>query len=127
MKGQVSAEYMMLFLVSLSLLAVSAASLGAIKDSAEHALYLHSFRHSAIALSNAINEACALGEGNSRPVELSRPVDVQAEHTDDGWLIRMSGDASLVKHSLCEAESASLAEGAYYVENDGGKARFTGR
>lgn len=127
MRGQISAEYMMLFMVSLSLLAVSAASLGAIKDSAERGLQRHSFHNSAIALSNAINEVCAMGEGNRRPVELSRPLDVQPEHTDDGWLIRMSGDVSIVRHSLCEAESASLAEGAVFVENRDGKARFTER
>jgi len=119
---------MMLFLVSLSLLAVSAASLGAIKRSAEHALSMHSFHGSAIALSNAINEVCALGHANRRPVDLSCPMGIETEYTDDGWLVRISGsNSSVVRHSLCEAESASLAEGAVYVENNGGKARFTER
>lgn len=128
MKGQVSAEYMMLFLVSLSLLAVSAASLGAIKDSAERSLSLHSFHGSAVELSNAIREACALGDGNRREVEISQPMELSSEHTEDGWLVRMSmGDASVVANSLCEAGSASLEAGAYSVENDGGKIRVTGR
>jgi len=126
MRGQVSAEYMLLFMVSLSLLGVSAVSLGGIRDSAMKSLDKNDFRSSAVSLANAVNEVCASGDNNRVSVHISTPVDVDSERSDEGWLIRIrSGNASVVRDSLCEAEQISLPKGKAYIENKGGSAFFT--
>ncbi|MEW6748788.1 MAG: hypothetical protein AB1295_03720 [Candidatus Micrarchaeota archaeon] len=121
---------MMLFLVSLSLLGVSAASLGAIKDSAERSLGMRSFHDSAISLSNAMDEVCAVGDGNRREVIIAKPMGLSPQHTEDGWVVRFTMDGSelsLIAHSLCETGGDSLEAGAYMVENDGGIIKITKR
>jgi hypothetical protein len=128
MKGQASAEYLLLFMVSLSLLGISAASLGAIRDSALHGITMHDFKRAALALSDVADEVCALGDGNSRMMHLGMPITIEEEPGGDGPLLRFSFEnSSLVQGSLCEAGSASLEAGEIYVENKGGKISFTAR
>ncbi|MFH0737863.1 MAG: hypothetical protein V1827_04360 [Candidatus Micrarchaeota archaeon] len=126
MRGQVSAEYMLLFMVSLSLLGVSAVSLGAIRDSAMRSLDMGDFRASAISLADAVDEVCASGNNNRASVYLASAVEVDSERSEDGWLIRIRGaNATVVRDSLCEAKPSSLPKGKVYIENIGGSASFT--
>jgi len=128
MLGQASMEYLLLSLVSLSLLSVSVLALGAIKDSSEKGLSLALFRDSALSLLNTANEVCALGDGNGREIALDADLSVESEETDEGWLVRFhSGDDSLVRAAYCEIEAKQGLSGVVYVENDEGKIRLTGR
>ncbi|MEW6036178.1 MAG: hypothetical protein AB1529_06200 [Candidatus Micrarchaeota archaeon] len=128
MKGQASAEYLLLALVALSLLALSLSSLSAIKGYAERGIAAYSFRASAMSLAGAIDEVCALGAGNMRRLELPSELSLEPVESDDGWLVRLSGaNASIVRAVPCEADASGGLSGTVYVENKDGKARIRAR
>jgi hypothetical protein len=127
MKGQASLEYLALAMVSLAMLCVSVMCLSQIKVGAERNLRLISFKSSATALMDAMDEACAMGNGNRRTVSLSFPLAIESRRFDDGvrkvWLSRFiseTDDASLVLPSFCESDDASLAAGSVTVQNKEG-------
>lgn len=110
----------MLSLVALSLLSFSAFALLSIKDYAGEASAAHAFRSSALSMGNAVNEVCALGNGNGREVFLGAEVSVDSEE-DDGWLVSFSHSGySMVRASPCEVEKAERLRGLVYVENEEG-------
>lgn len=130
MRAQASLEYLMLSAVALALLSASVVALGSIKESSDRGLSAFSFRSSALALSNAINELCALGDGNGRELRLTSGVSVQSEKADEGWVVRFSDAGtglSLARKSRCEAADAELPEGTVYAENTGGAIKFAVR
>jgi hypothetical protein len=126
MKAQASLEYMALTLVSLSLLCVSVMALSGIKADSEKSFRMFAFKSSAQALSDAMDEVCAMGDGNLQTLSLSSPLSLETRRSDDNgrivWLARFShGNDSIVRDVLCEADDAALPTGAVHVENQGGK------
>lgn len=116
MKGQLSFEYLMLFLVSLCLLSISVFALLNIKVYSEKASDTIVFRSSVILLSNTINEVCALGDGNSRAVFLHHNLSIESENEE---IIFTASNYSLTKPIVCNVDSARLS-GLVYVENNKG-------
>jgi len=143
MRAQVSLEYLVISAVALGLLSVSIMALAGIKDSAADNAELLRFRSSAISLSNAINEVCALGSGNGREVALSTKLSIETSGGDigpsdvggsvasgigDGFVARFVGaNASIVRRSPCEIDAAGELEGLVYVENEDGLVTIRGR
>lgn len=123
MLGQVSVEYLAVSLVAFSLLSISMLSLIYMHEGSSLALEAHMFRSSALRLGNAIDEVCALGEGNGREVSLGTGIEVSSV---DGLLSLKGGNHSIVRSVRCETEQAGLY-GIIYVENEGGKIRFRER
>jgi len=128
MKGQASLEYLALFLVALSLLSVSVLALASIKDSSGDELRLLAFRSSATSLAYAMDEACALGDGNRRAVSVRTPLSLEMRKAEDGWLARFSAEGtSMVRPLPCRAQDTDFAAGVVYVENEKGEIIFRGQ
>lgn len=119
-----SLEYLMLSLVSLCLLTVSVFALLGIKEYSENSSERFAFRSSAVSLSNAMNEICALGNGNSRSVFLHHELSVEPE---DGGARFTGSNYSMVKSGLCDVEPAKNLDGLVYVENKEGIIRIRGQ
>ena len=115
-----SLEYLMLFLISVSLLSVSVYSLIHIRDFAESQFSMLEFRSSVNDLGNAMNEVCSLGNGNSRVLFIRNSISVE---TDDGVAEFTGSGYSMVKESLCDAEAADI-KGMIMVENREGIIRI---
>lgn len=120
MKGQVSFEYLIVSLISLSLIFISLTALIGIKDFATNALSLIRFKSSALSLTDAINEVCALGNGNSRSIDIGQAIDVESKLADN-WLVRFSqNDLSLVRPTICKVEALHNLEKQVYIKNENG-------
>ena len=123
MRGQISLEYLMISVVSLSLIFISLLSLMAIKDSSMKALEILKFKSSIVSLSSSINEVCALGNGNSQSLDLTSSLSMETTKTDH-WLVRFSnGNLSLVRPAICQVEAERNLEGLVYVKNENGLIR----
>jgi hypothetical protein len=128
MRGQVSLEYLALFLVALSLLSVSVLALASIRDSSGKELRLLAFHSSATSLAYAMDEVCALGDGNRRVVPVRIPLALEMRKAEDGWLARFSAEGtSMVRLVSCDAEDMDFSTGMVYVENEKGDIVFKGQ
>ena len=129
MRGQVSAEYMLLFIVSLSMLMISLAALTRIRADAASGLESARFGSSAAALAAAVREVCALGAGNGGELALEPGLAVESEPEGQGWVFRISdgGNRSRVSFSPCRVAAEPQLESHVYVENEEGEIAFRER
>lgn len=153
MRAQVSLEYLVISAVALGLLSLSIMALSGIRDSAAGNMELLRFRSSAISLSNAINEVCALGSGNGREIALSAKLSITSEggtgvdasgdgfgdasgsgasggFGDGGFVARFvsaDANASIVRKSFCDVDAAGELLGLVYVDNEDGLVIIRGR
>jgi hypothetical protein len=122
MIAQASLEYLVLSLISLSLVSISILALVSVKEGSANIVDSFSFRSSVMRLKNAISEVCALGSGNGRAVRLGSPISVESDSATDGYIIRFKkGDYSIVSGSRCAVLPGRInLEGEIFVENVGG-------
>lgn len=121
MRGQASAEYLLLLAVGIAMLAVSITALSAIKDAEGRVYALEKARIVAGGIGGVANEVCALGDGNSRTYPLEK-----AELECSGGTISArvdGGNASSVVES-CEVECGGGHEGEVRVWNSRGTVRI---
>jgi len=122
MRAQASLEYLLLACIALSLLSVSVLALTGIRGSAEQGFETFQFQSSSLALSNAINELCASGNGNGREVRLAANISVESVPGDNEWLVRFSnGNLSMVRASRCDVSAVRVPAGAIYAKNEEGE------
>lgn len=112
MKGQLSLEYLLVSVVALAMLSISAAALLEVKDFSERRMDDFRSRSSAIALADAVEEVCALGNGNQRTVVLHSRIS--ADWNGELAIGNMSRDVA------CEVLPADDLEGAVLVKNNNG-------
>ena len=117
----ISLEYLMLSLVSLSLLTISAFALLEIKEFSAQQSDLFAFKSSVVVLSNAMNEICALGSGNARSVFLEHELSVESEEDAASFT---SSDLSMARETYCEIETAEDLQGLVKIENKDGIIRL---
>ncbi|MCP4648190.1 MAG: hypothetical protein GY852_10750 [bacterium] len=77
MKGQVTVEYLLLFSVGLVLISFAVGALVVIRDAETQLTSLEKAEIAVSSLKSAGNEVCALGDGNSRIVELGWEVELE--------------------------------------------------
>jgi hypothetical protein len=127
MRGQLTLEYLLLATAALLMLSVSVLSFSALRGSAVAASGALRFEADATSLSNAMDEVCALGDGNGREVRLSVPLEMESAEAPYGWAVSFSyGGYSLARESLCEVAPGGLS-GTVYVENEKGGIKIKGR
>ncbi len=124
MKGQITLEYIVLTLVAVALLSISITALINIKDNSDNAMDIVFFKSSAKDLYNAIEEVCAMGDGNSREVFLRKEVIV----ANFGDYLEFSSSLSHIENtmkyeSVCSVDDASL-QGNVIVTNYEGSIEF---
>ena len=116
MKGQVTLEYMTVSLVALVLLSLAVGSLYKIKEMSDSSYELMGFKASAEKIHSTSKELCAMGDGNSREIDVKVPVEVE-EYED---IIRYSNmDNSIIKESHCRM-SMGVVEGRITLKNKKG-------
>lgn len=77
MRGQISLEYLLLGLVTLSLLGISLATLQTIRQNADAAYAQQLFQQDSDRLADTIDRLCLLGPGNSWEVSLQEPLTIR--------------------------------------------------
>ncbi|NYZ77459.1 class III signal peptide-containing protein [Candidatus Micrarchaeota archaeon] len=126
MKGQITLEYMVLSLVVIALLSIAITALITIRDNSDKALDVVLFKSSARDLYNAMEEVCAMGDGNSMEVYLKKDVSV----SDAGGYLEFSSplphvNGTIKYESFCVLESdADSLSGNVVVYNNEGKIAF---
>jgi len=125
MRAQATIEYLLLSLVAIALVSFSALALIHIRDSSARSYDAVAFKGSATELANAINEACALGDGNSRVAYVRRRMDVSGGGGGGSPYYAEFADAasnlSLVEEAFCEVEGQAGLEGKTEIRNEGGR------
>ncbi len=117
MRGQASAEYLLLLAVGIAMLAVSIAALSAISGAEGKVHALEKARIFAGGIGSVANEVCALGDGNSRAYPLEK---AWLECSGRTISVRVDGgNASSVVES-CGVECGGAYEGEVRVWNSRG-------
>ncbi|MBD3398181.1 hypothetical protein GF412_03245 [Candidatus Micrarchaeota archaeon] len=97
MKGQVTVEYLLLFSVGLVLIAFAVGALVVIRDAEASLTSLEKAEIAVSSLKYAGDEACALGDGNSRVVEL-------------GWEVELGCSGDVLKATVGEQGAVASLE-----------------
>ncbi|MFA5077038.1 MAG: hypothetical protein WC488_01285 [Candidatus Micrarchaeia archaeon] len=120
MKAQITAEYMLLAALCLTLIVFSISSLLKIRDAGEKAYRMELFKSSAVEIYNAGEELCAMGSGNSFILKPRESISVS--HSGNEVFFENSDlNLSVSKPASCpysdfSAEPGSEAE----IKNDDG-------
>lgn len=118
MRGQVSAEYLLLVAVGISLLAVSLFALTSIRGAETQVYAREKARMVAYDVSSIGNEICALGDGNSRVYPLER---VGMSCSGNMISVSVSGASANSTVSDCEVECNGDYSGEIRIRNAHGK------
>lgn len=128
MKGQLSIEYLLVSTVAILLILVSLAALIGVKDYSDSAMKVHTLKSSAISLNTAINEVCALGNGNGRVIQLTTNLSIDCEYADEEWVVSFyDPENSIIHSSHCEVKTAKNLNGLVYIQNEKGIIKITER
>ena len=121
MKGQATVEYLILFAVGLALIGFSIGALAAIKNAEGQLADLEKAKIAAASLKSAGDEVCALGDGNSRVVDLGWEVSLGCS---GDALKAWSGNQSAVS-GLEHCDVSCSGSGRWMlVENEYGKVKI---
>jgi len=97
MKGQVTVEYLLLFSVGLVLISFAISALVVIRGAETQLTSLEKAEIAVSSLKSAGDEVCALGDGNSRVVEL-------------GWEVELECSGDVIKASVEEQSGVAGLE-----------------
>jgi len=113
MKGQITLEYLVISLVALVLLSIAFTALFKIKEMSDASYELIQFKGAVERIHSASKELCALGDGNSREIDVVTLVKIEM-HGDN---VKYShGDHSIVRKLDCNLNFNSV-EGEITLRN----------
>lgn len=117
MKAQVSLEYLMLAIVSLTLISFSLGALSKIKEVADVSHEILLFNSTVNSIYNSAEELCAMGSGNKLTVDMKTPLSISSS----GKSVEFSkGNYSAVKQFSCDFSSDGEFSGTVEIANKGG-------
>ncbi len=100
MKGQISLEFLIVFIIFMSMLVLSIVSLMYIKGKGDSSLEDQRVRLAAQEIANTINTVCILGQGNSRSLEI-KLINYSLEMPDEQSLRIKYNNISIAKQVSC--------------------------
>ena len=121
MKGQVTVEYLILFSIGLALIAFSVGALATIKSTESQLTDLEKVRVAAAQLRGAGDEACALGDGNTRAVELGWSVGLNC--SGEG-IVTAGGQSAYFGLEHCDVSCGSISGKRFLMTNSGGNVKI---
>ena len=114
MRGQISLEYLFLFVISLVLISFSIFALSKIKEAADVSYDLRVFNSSVNQFYNTAEELCAMGNGNKRTITLQSEIELSGnEFSHSGYVLE--------REFTCELDADGRYSGEITIENDDGK------
>ncbi len=114
MKGQVTAEYLLILMVSVALVGMSVGALSTLNDKATQSSQVTRFKNDADLIISTINEVCAMGDGSRMTITLSDTLSVREE----GELLQVrSGNLTRESSRVCDIESFE-GNGRIRIENN---------
>ncbi len=120
-KGQLTAEYLFLALVSLALIAISLGALSKIQDAGKRVSHLELFKSSSLDIYNAGEEVCAMGSGNTMRLKISENVSISRGEGGRTVFSNQILNVSVPKKTLCEYSGYEALSGSEItVANEGG-------
>ena len=124
MKGQITAEYLLLSLIGLVLISFSIITLAQIRESGIDSYELILLKESASGLANTVDTVCTLGNYNSRAIYLKSEVDISGGETNGKQYIivasRKSGD-EIALEVICPVNGRGDVYGKTKVVNKNGE------
>jgi hypothetical protein len=123
-KGQASVEYLMVVAIGLVLIGISVGALSLIRDAEEGLSSLEMARVSAGSIKGASDEACALGDGNSRALEFSW--ETSLECSNDVVKASVGEGSALVALEHCNVYCPGASGSRFLIENEMGSVRISG-
>ena len=123
MKGQVTVEYLILFSIGLALIAFSVGALATIKSTENQLTDLEMVKVAAAQLRGAGDEACALGDGNTRAVELGWSVDLEC---GSGATVKAGGQSAGFVLEHCAISCSPISGKRFLMRNEMGEVRIEG-
>jgi hypothetical protein len=121
MKGQVTVEYLILFSIGLALIAFAVGALATIKSTEKQLTDLEMVRVAAAQMRGAGDEACALGDGNTRAVELGWSVDLEC---GEGAIVKAGAQSTGFVLEHCEISCSSISGKRFLMKNEMGEIRM---
>lgn len=121
MKGQVTVEYLLLFSVGLALIAFAVGALVVIRDAELQLTSLEKAEIAVSSLKSAGDEVCALGDGNSRALELGW--EVELECSGDVLKVTVGGQGAVGALEHCDVSCYGSGD-KFTVSNEYGKVRI---
>ncbi len=118
MKGQLTLEYMVLFLVFILVTSTIFFAVILIKESFEKSIDLIEFKSSAEKINLAADKVCALGSGNKILIDLEFEINLKYCDTGIGYGYK---NFSIAKKLLCKANGENTIFGKVMVENRDGE------
>ncbi|MDO8553454.1 MAG: hypothetical protein Q7S22_01500 [Candidatus Micrarchaeota archaeon] len=125
-KGQITSEYLLISVVSIALIAISLTATFKIKDDADKSYELLQFKNSVDNIYNAAENVCALGNGNSRKVEIDSPFSASTD-SSSGYVIfvskskKFTKEERIVKNFTCKLDGEYSLDENIIVKNNNGK------
>lgn len=120
MRGQVTVEYLILFSVGLALIAFSVGALATIKSTEGQLTDLEMVKIAAAQLRGAGDEACALGDGNTRSIELGWSVEMEC---GEGAVVKSGEQSAAFGLEHCEISCNSISGKRFLMRNEMGEVR----
>ncbi len=127
-KGQVTSEYLLISVVSIALIAISLTAVFKIKDDADRSYELLLFKNSVNSIYNTAEDICALGNGNSRKLDIDGPFSASTD-SSSGYVVfiseskKFTKEERIVKNFTCELIEGdySSLDGEVIIKNTDGK------
>ncbi len=122
LKGQLSFEYLLIALIALTLVTISFAALSKIRENGEKQYQLQKTKAFSLEFFTTLDELCALGNGNSRTLSVSKTFGVSSGQTPAGYYSSLSdGDNSFSHITPCEIKIKRTITGEITLINNNGK------
>ncbi len=121
MRAQLSFEYLIIALIGLILISISIFALSKIKSNADRAYENVKFKAMKDDLFNAIDEICALGNGNSKAMNVQQIIIQSGSRNDIFFLSISSGKNSVAHESHCEIDINGEFASEIVISNDNGR------
>ena len=117
MRGQVTAEYLLLVAVGISLLGISIAALSTIKEAESTVYAMEKARMVAGDISSIASEICALGDGNSRAYSMESAL---LECSGSTVSVSVGNGTASAGVPGCEVECGGAHSGEISIKNSQG-------
>lgn len=118
-RGQASLEFLILFAVFLSILIIAIGAITRIEKIGKDEMEKRSAELLSNDISNAINNACIMGDGNMRMIESQMEFSLSSEGSS---ILLRAGNAEIRKSTMCEVVvDGNQFSGTVEIENRDGK------
>ncbi|MBS3067565.1 hypothetical protein J4450_02590 [Candidatus Micrarchaeota archaeon] len=122
MRAQLSFEYLIIALIGLILISISIFALNKIRSNADNSYENVKFKAMKEDFFNMVDEICALGNGNSKAINLAQQITIQSDSRNNIFFLTISNNRNSAAHETsCEIDINGQFDSEITIANDNGK------